>query len=79
MINLQFPDTHTNQTGSVNYTEENAFFDLDLSQFVFNAYKVNEQSYEIPFNFILPEMSLPTFHSNNVIISYEITAIWERK
>jgi len=40
---------------------------------------MNEQFYEIPFNFILPDISLPTFHSNNVNISYEITAIWERK
>lgn len=79
--NEQFttPDSHTNQTRPVTYTEENAFYHLDLSQFVFNAHDTNEQFYEIPFNFILPELSLPTFHSNNVDISYEITAIWERK
>ena len=79
--NEQFttPDAHTNQTRPVTYTEENAFFHLDLSQFVFNAHEVNEQFYDIPFNFILPEMSLPTFHSNNINITYEITAIWERK
>ena len=79
--NEQFttPDSHTNQTRPVTYTEENAFFHLDLSQFVFNTNEVNEQFYEIPFNFILPEMSLASFHSNNVNIFYEITAIWERK
>jgi len=69
------PTSHTNQTRSVTYTEENAFFHLDPSQFVFNAYDMNEQFYEIPFNFTLPDMSLPTFHSNNINISYEITAI----
>ena len=72
-------DSHINQTRPVTYTEDNIFFHLDLSQFVFGTRDMNEQFYEIPFNFILPNISLPTFHSNNVNISYEITAIWERK
>src|SRR6187401_2985887 len=54
-----FSDSSTSQTIAVTYTEENVFFHLDLSQFVFNADDKNEQFYETPFNFILPNMSLP--------------------
>lgn len=77
--NFTNPNSHTSQTRSVTYREENKFFHLDLSQFIFDAKEIGEQFYEIPFNFILPDTLLPTFQSTNVDISYELTAIWQKK
>ena len=56
------PNSLTAQTRSVTYSEENKFFHLDLSHFIFNAHDIGEQFYEIPFNFVLPDTLLPTFH-----------------
>jgi len=76
--NFTNPNSHSTQTRPVTYSEENKFFNLDLSQFIFNAKEIGEQFYEIPFNFILPDTLLPTFHSTNANISYELTAIWQK-
>jgi hypothetical protein len=77
--NYTDPKSNTTQTRSVTYREENKFFYLDLSSFIFNAKDTGNQIYEIPFNFVLPEMVMSSYHGTNVIISYEVTALWHNR
>jgi len=55
------------------------FFNLDLSPFIFDAKDIDNRLYEIPFNFVLPDMLLSSYHGTNANISYEVTALWHNR